>query len=48
VDRQWFDSQPRQRLRQWLDRWLSDPLFLGVMAKHSQWQEGTAGTSWPD
>ena len=48
VDRQWFDSQPRQRLRQWLDRWLSDPLFLGVMAKHSQWQEGTAGASWPD
>jgi glutathione S-transferase len=48
VDRQWFDSQPRQRVRQWLDQWLADPLFLGVMAKYPQWQEGTTGEAWPE
>ncbi|MEK9911937.1 MAG: glutathione S-transferase C-terminal domain-containing protein, partial [Candidatus Puniceispirillum sp.] len=47
VDRQWFDSQPRQRVRQWLDQWLADPLFLGVMAKYPQWLEGTSGEAWP-
>ena len=47
VDRQWFDSQPRQRVRQWLDGWLVDPLFTGVMSKHPQWQEGSAGALWP-
>ena len=47
VDRQWFDAQPRQRVRQWLDRWLVDPLFTGVMGKFSQWQEGSLGEAWP-
>lgn len=47
VNRQWFDRQPRQRVRQWLDEWLKDPLFIGVMAKHPQWQEGSAGVPWP-
>lgn len=47
VDRQWFDAQPLQRVRQWLDRWLVDPLFTGVMGKFSQWQEGSLGEAWP-
>ena len=47
VDRQWFDEQPRQRLRLWLDRWLQDPLFVGIMQKFPQWKEGTKGESWP-
>ena len=38
VDRRWFDAQPRQRIRQWLDGWLVDPLFTGVMEKFPQWQ----------
>lgn len=47
VDRQWFDEQHRQGLRHWLDRWLADPLFAGVMTKFPQWQEGCFGERWP-
>lgn len=47
VDRRWFDAQPRQRVRQWLDCWLADPLFVGVMGKFPQWQEGNSGEVWP-
>ncbi len=47
VDRRWFDAQPRQRIRQWLDGWLVDPLFTGVMEKFPQWQEGSSGEEWP-
>ena len=47
VDRQWFDNQHRQSLRRWLDRWLADPLFTGVMTKFPQWQEGSLGQRWP-
>ena len=47
VDRQWFDAQPRQQVRQWLDGWLVDPLFTGVMGKFPQWQEGSLGEVWP-
>lgn len=47
VDRQWFDSQPQQRLRQWLDAWLVDPLFTGAMTKFPQWREGSSGEAWP-
>ncbi|MEC8143854.1 MAG: glutathione S-transferase N-terminal domain-containing protein, partial [Pseudomonadota bacterium] len=41
VDRRWFDAQHRQNLRRWLDRWLADPLFTGMMTKFPQWQEGS-------
>ena len=47
VDRRWFDTQHRQGLRRWLDRWLADPLFTGVMTKFPQWQEGSSGEYWP-
>ena len=47
VDRRWFDTQHRQGLRRWLDRWLADPLFTGVMTKFPQWQEGSSGECWP-
>jgi glutathione S-transferase len=47
VDRQWFDNQHRQSVRRWLDRWLADPLFTGVMTKFPQWQEGSLGQRWP-
>ena len=47
VDRQWFDNQHCQSLRRWLDRWLADPLFTGVMTKFLQWQEGSLGQRWP-
>lgn len=47
VDRQWFDSQPQQRLRQWLDAWLVNPLFTGAMTKFPQWREGSSGETWP-
>ncbi|MEC8074740.1 MAG: glutathione S-transferase N-terminal domain-containing protein [Pseudomonadota bacterium] len=47
VDRRWFDAQHRQNLRRWLDRWLADPLFTGMMTKFPQWQEGSTGEVWP-
>ena len=47
VDRRWFDMQHRQNLRRWLDRWLADPLFTGMMTKFPQWQEGSTGEVWP-
>ena len=47
VDRRWFDTQHRQGLRRWLDRWLAAPLFTGVMTKFPQWQEGSSGEYWP-
>ena len=47
VDRRWFDTQHRQNLRRWLDRWLADPLFTGMMTKFPQWQEGCSGERWP-
>lgn len=47
VDRHWFDSRPQQRLCRWLDKWLTDPLFMGVMGKFPQWQEGYPGETWP-
>ena len=28
-------------------RWLADPLFVGVMGKFPQWQEGNSGEVWP-
>ena len=47
VDRRWFDAQHRQNLRRWLDRWLTDPIFTGMMTKFPQWQEGSTGEVWP-
>ena len=47
VDGQWFDAQHRQGIRRWLDTWLAHPLFVGVMGKFLQWQEGTPGEKWP-
>ena len=47
VDRRWFDAQHRQNLRRWLDRWLADPLFTGMMTKFPQWREGSTGEVWP-
>ena len=47
VDRQWFDNRPQQQVKQWLDQWLVDPLFTGVMTKFPQWKEGSLGEHWP-
>ncbi len=33
VDQLWFAQSPFPQVRQWLDRYLSSPLFEGVMAK---------------
>lgn len=40
VDKVWFASAPYPRLQQWLDVWLNNPIFLGIMAKYKPWQEG--------
>lgn len=38
VDLDWFASSPYPALRAWLNRWLEDPLFLGIMDKYPRWE----------
>ena len=48
VDRPWFDQAPYPRLHVWLDCFLDSALFLEVMKKYPQWQEGDAVTLFPE
>jgi glutathione S-transferase len=48
VDKPWFDDAPYPRLRAWLNDFLESALFLRVMKKYPQWQEGDAITLFPD
>lgn len=40
VDRTVFYDLPYPQVQQWLDHWLSHPLFLQVMTKFEPWQDG--------
>jgi glutathione S-transferase len=42
VDFAWFSGGPCSHLLRWLQAWLEDPLFLGVMHKYPRWQPGGA------
>ena len=48
VDRPWFDRTPWPRLHVWLNYFLDSALFLDVMKKYPQWQEGDAVTQFPE
>ncbi len=47
VDKPWFDQVSWPCLHQWLDRLLQSELFVSVMLKYPQWQEGDAPTRFP-
>ena len=40
VDKQWFEASHYTALVQWLDEWLASDLFISIMTKYPQWQEG--------
>lgn len=40
TDRSWFDAQPLPRLREWLARHETSPLFERVMVRLEPWQAG--------
>jgi glutathione S-transferase len=42
TDRAWFDDQPVPRLRAWLDRRVTSPLFEAAMVRLKPWQPGGA------
>ncbi|MBP47739.1 MAG: glutathione S-transferase [Myxococcales bacterium] len=48
TNRQWFDSSPYPRLKDWLERFIQWPLFLSVMRKYPQWHQGDALTEVPE
>jgi glutathione S-transferase len=38
VDRQWFDLSPYPNLINWLNHWLAQPFFIGIMKKYEPWE----------
>ena len=46
VDPLWFQSLTYSWLSDWLDQWLKDPMFMGVMKKYPFWEEGSEGIDW--
>lgn len=42
TDRNWFDAQPLPRLKEWLTRHESSPLFENAMMRLEPWQAGDA------
>jgi glutathione S-transferase len=47
VDRGWFDSGTRLKLRRWLDSLLQAELFTGVMHKYPPWRHGEPVSLFP-
>lgn len=47
VDPIWFGSQPRPRLRAWLDEWTGSALFIQAMHRYPRWTAGTTGEEFP-
>ncbi len=47
VDPTWFGSQPRPRLRAWLDGWTGSALFIQAMHRYPHWTVGTTGEEFP-
>ncbi|MFT5287259.1 MAG: glutathione S-transferase [Planctomycetota bacterium] len=42
ADRDWFDEQPWNALRNWLDTFIASPLFTSIMTKHEVWNVDSA------
>ena len=47
TNRAWFDETPYDALKEWLERFLSSPLFQSIMLKYPQWHEGDPPTLVP-
>lgn len=47
VNKTWFEQSDYVKLRDWLNAWLESPLFISVMAKYTQWQEGSDVVTFP-
>jgi len=47
VDKAWFDQADYPALQRWLAHWLTSDVFLNIMPKYEQWQEGDAGVEFP-
>ena len=47
VDKPWFEASHYTALVQWLDEWLASDLFISIMTKYPQWQEGDEPVCFP-
>lgn len=47
VDKNWFENSQYPLLINWLNNWLESPLFISVMNKYKQWQEGDEPICFP-
>ncbi len=47
VDKQWFEASQYTALIQWLNHWLASDLFISIMTKYPQWQEGDEPVYFP-
>jgi glutathione S-transferase len=47
TDAAWFANQPWPALQAWLHAFVQSELFVQVMPRFDQWQEGTAGVRFP-
>ena len=47
VDKNWFEASQYSALIQWLNHWLASDLFINIMTKYPQWQEGDEPVYFP-
>ena len=47
VDKNWFEASQYTALIQWLNHWLASDLFISIMTKYPQWQEGDEPVYFP-
>ena len=47
TDIDWFNAQPCPHLQRWLQAFLDDELFLGVMEKHKPWKQTGIAIDFP-
>ncbi|WP_151670914.1 glutathione S-transferase [Nitrincola schmidtii] len=47
VDKLWFEASQYTALIQWLNHWLVSDLFISIMTKYPQWQEGDEPVYFP-
>ena len=47
VDKLWFEASQYTALIQWLNHWLASDLFISIMTKYPQWQEGDEPVYFP-
>jgi len=48
ADRTWFDGEPWDALKTWLERFEAGPEFVAIMPKFAKWQSGDSVTLFPE